>query len=309
MEHLARIPRLLAKRGDQRAPEFATRYDQTMKTLRRRKSPVSGPVGARASTEIVVRHCHGLAEFAACLDVERAVWRSSDIDLVPLPLFVVAAEIGGQVLGAFDGDRIVGFTLAFPGVRERRPFLHSHMTGVLAAYWDGGIARSLKLFQRRDALARNIDRIEWTFDPLQVKNAYFNLVRLGAIARRYLPNAYGATTSPLHSGLPTDRLVAEWWLRSARVRQAVASGPARKTKAPSRTRGREWVRIRVPGGLDELARNKPDEAARVQAEIRQEFEHWLGRGYAATSVDLDSAAAIDSAGCSYLLQPWPQDRK
>jgi predicted GNAT superfamily acetyltransferase len=256
-----------------------------------------------------VRHCHGLAEFAACLEVERAVWRSSDIDLVPLPLFVVAAEIGGQVLGAFDGDRIAGFTLALPGVRERRQFLHSHMTGVLPAYWNRGTARSLKLFQRRDALARSIDRIEWTFDPLQVKNAYFNLVRLGAIARRYLPNAYGATTSPLHSGLPTDRLVAEWWLRSARVRRAVALGLARKTKTPPRARGREWIRIRVPAGLDELARNKPDEAVRVQAEIRQEFEHWLGRGYAATSFELDPAAARDAAVCAYLLQPWPQGKK
>jgi len=249
-----------------------------------------------------VRHCNGLAEFAACLEVERAVWQSSDIDLVPLPLFVVAAEIGGQVLGAFEGARIVGFTLAFPGVRERRAFLHSHMTGVLAGYWNRGVARSLKLFQRRDALARNIDRIEWTFDPLQAKNAYFNLVRLGAIVRRYLPNAYGGTTSPLHSGLPTDRLVAEWWLRAARVRQAVSAVPARKTKTPRPARGREWVRIRVPAGMDELARNTPDEAARVQAEIRQEFEHWLGRGYAATSVELDST------GCAYLLQRWPKNK-
>jgi len=243
-----------------------------------------------------------LSEFAACLEVERAVWRSSDIDLVPLPLFVVAAEIGGQVLGAFEGDRIVGFTLAFPGVRARRPFLHSHMTGVLAAYWNRGIARSLKLFQRLDALSRNIDRIEWTFDPLQVKNAYFNLVRLGAIVRRYMPNVYGSTTSPLHSGLPTDRLVAAWWLRSARVRQAVSPGPARKTKMSPPVRGREWVRIAVPAAMDDLARNNPDEATRVQAEIRQEFEHWLGRGYAATSVELDSA------GCAYLLQPWPKNK-
>jgi predicted GNAT superfamily acetyltransferase len=270
-----------------------------MKIKRQRRVSAAPP----SSSEIVVRHCHGLAEFAACLEVERAVWRSSDIDLVPLPLFVVASEIGGQVLGAFDSDRIVGFTLAFPGVRERQPFLHWHMTGVLAAYWNRGIARSLKLFQRQDALSRNIDRIEWTFDPLLVKNACFNLVRLGAIVRRYLPNAYGATTSPLHNGLPTDRLVAEWWLRSTRVRHAVSSGSASKTKAPSRpARGKEWVRIRVPPGMDDLARDKPDEAARVQAEIRQEFEHWLGRGYAATSVELDST------GGAYLLQPWPENK-
>jgi predicted GNAT superfamily acetyltransferase len=117
-----------------------------------------------------------------------------------------------------------------------------------------------------------------------------------------LPNAYGATTSPLHSGLPTDRLVAEWWLRSARVRQAVSQGSARKNKTPPRTRGRVPVRIRVPAAMDELARDKPDEAARVQAEIRQEFEHWLGRGYAATSVELDST------GGAYLLQLWPKNK-
>jgi predicted GNAT superfamily acetyltransferase len=269
-----------------------------MKIARDRRPSVPPP----PSGEIVVRHCHGLAEFAACLDVERAVWRSSDIDLVPLPLFVVAAEIGGQVLGAFDGDRVVGFTLAFPGVRERRPFLHSHMTGVLPAYWNRGIARSLKLFQRREALSRNIDRIEWTFDPLQVKNAFFNLVRLGAIVRRYLPNLYGSTTSPLHGGLPTDRLVAEWWLSSPRVRQAVPPVPPPKRR-PRPPRGREWVRIRVPIGMDELVRSKPDEAVRVQAEIRQEFEHWLGCGYAATSVE------SDSAGTAYLLQPWRQSKK
>ena len=255
----------------------------------------------RPAGEVVVRHCHGLAEFAACIEVERAVWRSSDIDVVPLPLFVIGAEIGGQVLGAFEADRVVGFTLAFPGVRRRRPFLHSHMTAVLTTHRNRGIARRLKLFQREDALAHKIEHIEWTFDPLQVKNAYFNLVRLGAIVRRYLPNLYGTTTSPLHSGLPTDRLVAEWPLRSVRVRRAIsAAGPERARKAPSR--GRESVHIRVPARIEELARIKPDDAVRVQAEIRQEFEHWLGRGYAATSLE------IEAAGCAYLLQPWPNDR-
>ncbi len=179
---------------------------------------VQGAAGAKPAAAIVVRHCRGLGEFAACLEVERAVWASADIDLVPLPLFVVAAETGGEVLGAFDGDRIVGFTLALAGVR-RRPYLHSHMTAVLAEYRGAGIGRQLKLFQRQDALVRGIELVEWTFDPLETKNAHFNF-GLGAIARRYMPNLYGITTSPLHAGLPTDRLVAEWWLRSPRVRSA-----------------------------------------------------------------------------------------
>jgi len=112
--------------------------------------------------------------------------------------------------------------MAIAGWRNRKPFLHSHMTAVSAAHRDRGIGRQLKLFQRADALARGISLIEWTFDPLVTKNAYFNFMRLGAIARRYIPNAYGITTSPLHGTLPTDRLVAEWHLRSPRVLRVLA---------------------------------------------------------------------------------------
>jgi predicted GNAT superfamily acetyltransferase len=249
---------------------------------------------------VVVRHCHGLAEFGACIDVQRAVWGGADADLVPLPIFVVAAETGGEVLGAFADDRVVGFTLALAGVRRRTPFLHSHMTAVLDAWRDRGIGRRLKVLQREDALLRGIELVEWTFDPLQIKNAYFNLVRLGAIARRYVANLYGITSSPLQAGLPTDRLVAEWQLRSARVRRALAARPGRKP-AHARVRGRgKLVRIRVPAELATLRQTRPEDAARMQAEIRQEFEHWLNSGYAATSV------VVAGQGGEYLLQPWPK---
>ena len=97
------------------------------------------------------------------------------------------------------------------------PYLHSHMLGVKSEYRNTGLGRRLKLFQREDAIAHGYDLMEWTFDPLEIKNAYFNLERLGAIARRYNINQYGITTSPLQGFLPTDRLVAEWWLKSERV--------------------------------------------------------------------------------------------
>ena len=246
---------------------------------------------------ILVRHCHGLAEFGACFEIQRAVWGGADADLVPLPIFVMAAETGGEVLGAFADDRMIGFTLALAGVRGRAPFLHSHMTAVLEAWRDRGIGRSLKLLQREDALSRGIELVEWTFDPLQIKNAYFNLVRLGAIARRYVANLYGITSSPLQAGLPTDRLVAEWQLRSARVRRAVAPRERKPAKA---RRQSKTVRIRVPAELASLRQTRPEEAARLQAEIRQEFEHWLNLGYAATSV------TVAGQGGEYLLQPWPK---
>jgi predicted GNAT superfamily acetyltransferase len=245
------------------------------------------------AVEIAVRACSGLSEFATCIEIERAVWGSADVDIVPLPLFVVAAETGGQVLGAFAGDRMIGFTLAIAGVHGRKPFLHSHMTAVLRPFRNQGAARKLKQFQRQEALDRGIDLIEWTFDPLEVRNAHFNF-RLGAIVRRFIPNMYGLTTSPLHGGLPTDRLVAEWHLRSARVRRALSDKRHRKS------RGKEFARIRVPADFATIRATKPEEAARLQAEVRQEFEHWVVSGYAATGINITDDAA------EYLLEPWAE---
>jgi predicted GNAT superfamily acetyltransferase len=136
---------------------------------------------------------------------------------VPQRLFVVAEKIGGQVIGAFAGNEMVGFALSVPGARGGHSYLHSHMLAVRKQHQNVGLGRSIKLFQRRDALARGFELIEWTFDPLEIKNAYLNIERLGAIARRYHVNQYGITSSPLQGGLPSDRLVAEWWLKSNRV--------------------------------------------------------------------------------------------
>jgi predicted GNAT superfamily acetyltransferase len=137
---------------------------------------------AHAAQEIEIRHCSSVAEFAECVRIEHAIWGESVA--VPTPIFVVAQHTGGQVLGAFQNGEMVGFTLAFTALRDGKLFVHSHIAAVLPDCRDRGVGRRLKLFQRQDALKRGIDLIEWTFDPLDLKNAYFNLVRLGAIARR-----------------------------------------------------------------------------------------------------------------------------
>src|SRR5579863_801842 len=166
---------------------------------------------------ILIRKCSGLDELRACVALQKEVWNFSDIELVPLRMFVVGEKIGGQVIGAFQGNDLVGFAFAIPAVRGGHSYLYSHMLAVRKKYRDAGLGRRLKLFQRDDALARGFELMEWTFDPLEIKNVYPNLEKLGAIARRYNVNQYGITSSPLQGGLPSDRLVAEWWLKSTRV--------------------------------------------------------------------------------------------
>ena len=242
------------------------------------------------SEGIVVRKCVGMEEFQHCVALQREIWGEDDLEVEPATLFVVAEETGGQVLGAFDGERLIGYTLALVGFRDGKVFLHSHMTGVLGEYRDRGVGRALKLFQREEALGRGIRLIVWTFDPLEIRNAHFNLNRLGAIARKYLPNLYGLTTSPLHLGLPTDRLWAEWQLDSARVVAAVED-LAKETETASAT-------IELPAELDRWKQSDMAAVAKVQARIREEFASWFARGYAAVGV------RKSGAGAAYLLVPW-----
>ena len=244
------------------------------------------------SPGIVVRKCAGIEEFQQCVSLQREIWGEEDIEVEPATLFVVATKSGGQVLGAFDGERLVGYTLALVGFAGGTVYLHSHMTGVHGDYRDRGVGRRLKLFQREEALGRGIRLIVWTFDPLETRNAHFNLNRLGAIARKYLPNLYGRTTSPLHLGLPTDRLWVEWQLDSARVAGAVAE---LLTEPPAALLA---ARIELPAELDQWKHTDTAEVARVQARIRQEFSTWFARGYAAMGV------RKSPEGAAYLLAPW-----
>ncbi len=241
---------------------------------------------------ILVRHCRGQAEFERCLELQVAVWGGVELDVVPLPVFVITPEMGGHVLGAFDGDRMIGFTLAFAGLHGLQPFLHSHMTAVLEPYRDRGVGRQLKMFQRQDALARGIHLVEWTFDPLELRNAHFNIERLGAIVRRFLPNHYGITSSPLHAGLPTDRLLAEWHLKSPRA-EACAAG-----RGLSAARHPQAQRIAVPGNIGELKRTDAAAAAEIQSHAREEFQRWLGQDYVVTGMEKSGE------GASYILEPY-----
>ena len=178
----------------------------------------------RTPDALMIRRCTTLEEMQAAFALQKEVWSFSDAELVPVRLFVLANKIGGHVIGAFDHNELVAFAIAFPANRNGHSYLHSHMLGVRQQYRNAGLGRRMKLFQRDEALAHGFELMEWTFDPLEIKNSYLNIEKLGAIARRYNVNQYGITTSPLQGGLPTDRLVAEWWLKSKRVASVLGSG-------------------------------------------------------------------------------------
>jgi predicted GNAT superfamily acetyltransferase len=218
------------------------------------------------------------AQFRDAVALQKTVWGFDEIELVPVRLFVVATKVGGQAFGAYDDGRMVAFCLALPGLKPGpKSFLHSQMLGVLPAYRDAGIGRRLKLKQREDAVARGIDLIEWTFDPLEIKNAYFNMERLGAVVRRYVRNQYGTTTSHLHGGLPTDRCTAEWWVGSERVRHIVNGEPFENPPIQAR--------IQVPAAIGEIRRTDPKRARAIQAEVSEQFEAAFDRGLAVVGVD------------------------
>ncbi len=196
----------------------------------------------RETAAIRIESFRVLEEFEECVRLEEAVWGYDPADMIPRRMFLLASRIGGQVMGAFLEGRpdAVGFAMALPGYRGGRPYLHSHMVGVLPECRNHGIARALKVAQREDALARGFELMEWTFDPLEIKNAYINIQKLGAIVRRYQHNFYGSSSSPLQGGLPTDRVYAEWWLRSGRVERALR-GEAQTFEVVDR--------VEVPGAI------------------------------------------------------------
>ena len=254
---------------------------------------VSGSTtGRKGAAAISIRALITQKDFEDAVQLQKEIWGFNDLELLPVRLFIVATKVGGQALGAFDGSRMIGFCLAIPGLKPGGgSYLHSHMLGVSHEYRDTGVGRLLKLRQREDALARSIELVEWTFDPLEIKNAYFNMERLGAIVRRYVRNQYGTTTSPLHGGLPTDRCVAEWWIGTPRVKAIVdGAAPAARPQIVER--------ISVPAGMATIRREDPKRARQVQQEMSRHFEEYFDRGLAVIGVERSPEAGI------YLFGPW-----
>jgi predicted GNAT superfamily acetyltransferase len=238
---------------------------------------------------ILIRSCSGHDELEACVQLQVETWGYDPTDIIPRKAFLVGQKIGGQVIGAFDTEipgaspdggpeSLVGFAMSLPGVKTGtgtpQPYLHSHMLAVKDGYRDRGLGAQLKLEQRREAFSRNIHLMEWTFDPLEIKNAHLNIHKLGAIVRCYHVNFYGVSSSRLQGGLPTDRLVAEWHLNSPRVKAILEGRP--------RAAFTVLERIQIPASIYRWKASEHDRerALALQLENRRKFQHAFGQGLA-----------------------------
>ena len=240
---------------------------------------------------IEIRQLFQLEDFEAIFEMQKTIWSYADSELVPMRFLAVVAKVGGHVFGAFDGSRMIGFCFAIPGIKPTgRPYLHSHMLGVLPEYRNAQIGRHLKLRQREDALARGIALIEWTFDPLELKNAFLNIEKLGAIVRVYKENQYGTTTSPLHGGLPTDRCTAEWWIDSPRVHKILSGERTGLEARPTR--------IAYPLDIAAIRERDSTRAREIQEKNARLFLDAFAQGLAVTGFERTESEGV------YLLEPW-----
>jgi predicted GNAT superfamily acetyltransferase len=219
-----------------------------------------------------IRDCTSFDDFQACIRMQREVWQFSDLDITPLRSFVIALNSGGFTLGAFDPEgHLLGFCHALAAFdASRQPYYYSQMTAVTHEAQNAGIGLELKLAQLERARERGVPLIVWTFDPLQSRNAYFNLVKLGAVVRSYRINYYGNTsTSVLHRGLDTDRVFAEWWVDSEHTAQVIAGRlPVDRPQAV----------VEIPAEINEVKAHDPAEAQRWQSRVREEFRQHLADG-------------------------------
>ena len=272
------------------ASDFPSRSDS--RDLPRGSGSRDGPRASesRDVPPLDVRLVRSMDEFAACEAMSREIWGAAERNVVPRELLLTMQQNGGLVHGAFfPNERLVGFCFGFVGRRDGRLRLCSHQLGVLPEFRGSGIGIALKQAQRDDALRLGYELVSWTFDPLEARNAYINLHRLGCIARLYDRDHYGAMEDDLNRGLPSDRLEAEWWLRRPKpstatgeaqviLRVGADGGPIREPSHPS---AGTTVLISIPPDFQQVKRASHELALRWRMESRAAFEAALTAGLVA----------------------------
>ena len=267
-------------------------------------------------TDIRIRDLTTIDDFRRVVELEHAIWGYTDsLDVVTVPVFIFTVKRGATLIGAFDGDgRMVGFAYAVVGMKDGRPMLWSHMTGVLPDY-RGGLGYRLKLEQRSRALAQGYELIEWTFDPMQAMNAHLNFAKLGGVVEEYAENFYGESTSALHRGTPTDRLIVSWRIgephvvrrleqpqglqaRAHEVGEAPVAnvtamdGDWREVRTIELTVTERRLWIEIPTGFTQMQQQAPERALQWRLHVRQMFQHYFAKGYRAVDFVLQRDAGF-----------------
>jgi predicted GNAT superfamily acetyltransferase len=247
-----------------------------------------------------------LEDYSTCMDIQREVWRCNDLEIVPVALLRAADNHGGMCLGAYNSlGEMIGFVFSILGSEQGDLIHHSHLLGVRSAYRNFDVGFRLKLAQRKEALRRKVRRINWTFDPMQPMNAYFNLGKLGVVSSLYIENFYGETSSPLDRGLPTDRFLAVWNIEEKSVADRLEQGhprhdlrkalkkypvinhlediaPGMETSSAVKLNcADDEFLFEIPYNLPEIKNRNLGVALEWQGKVRQVFRNYFKKGYAA----------------------------
>jgi predicted GNAT superfamily acetyltransferase len=249
---------------------------------------------AMPDTDVTIRECVSIEDFKQCIELERAVWKDDDIGIMPIRLYMISKACNAPTIGAFDQDgRIVGFVHTSLALIGNNIVFHSHLAAVLEGLRHKEIGARMKLAQRERAIELGIPLIIWTFDPLQSRNAHLNINKLGAIIHRYEVNYYGEDLSSVFgsSGIPSDRIFAEWWVKSPHV-ESVLSGNRPQVEAPS-------AFAEIPDNIDGVSARSRDEHLKWRLRSRADFQRELGRGLIVRGFE----RSADSGTSRYLFGP------
>lgn len=270
-----------------------------------------------AGKNLEIREMQTLQDFQQCVELQKEIWGFDDpYDAVPLPLLLVSQRHEGVVLGAYDGDRMIGFVYSLPGFHHGHKLQWSHMLAVQEDYRNTNIGYRLKIEQYKMSEKNGYEYIEWTYDPLESKNAYFNLNKLGCIAREYEVNIYGETSSPLHQGTPTDRLIAHWPIPPIQKQPYNNVTLPEPSKLVTKTRvvnellyieavdlhvEEEPLFVEIPPEIQRLKAKSADAALQWRLQTRQVFLHYFEKGYVASSFIHRSKDAKSSVERSFYV--------
>jgi predicted GNAT superfamily acetyltransferase len=255
-----------------------------------------------------------IEEYQACVALQEEVWGVGFSERVSLAILKVSQRLGGVAAGAFDAGRLIGFVFGMTGIEDGRPVHWSDMLAVRSGRKDSGLGTALKAYQRRRMLELGVGTVYWTWDPLQSRNAYLNLGKLGVVVREYQQNMYGEVTdSPLHEGIGTDRFVALWLIETERVEArlsgreqppdlerfanvplalgAITEGGLPRPTEPVLDLTGPDVAVTIPASIDDVKARSVEVAADWRRATRAALVYYIERGYEVRELVRDGAVS------------------